>query len=132
MTPEMLDQDPYVAAFPELRPFWEATARGVLLLPRCRACGETHWHPRAQCPFCRSTELEWFAASGRATLHTYTVVHRPDGNHVLAYAKLHEGPLVLTNIVDTGADAVLQVGMPLQLAFRATREGRMAPVFRLS
>jgi uncharacterized protein len=131
MTTETLGGDPYVAAFPEIKQFWEATERGVLTLPRCRGCNETHWHPRAQCPFCRGTDLEWIAASGQATLHTYTVVHRPDGNYVLAYAKLQEGPLVMTNIVDAGA-AALQVGLPLQVAFRATIEGRMAPVFRLS
>ena len=131
MTPETLDNDPYVAAFPEIKQFWEAAARGELLLPRCRACNETHWHPRVQCPFCRGTDVEWFTSSGRATLHTFSVVHRPDSPYVLAYAKLQEGPLVMTNIVDADA-AILQVGLPLQVSFRATKEGRMAPVFRIS
>lgn len=123
--------DPYVEAFPEIRPFWDAAARGELLLPRCRGCSQTHWHPRAQCPFCRSTDIRWFTASGRGTLHTWTVIHRPDSTYVLAYAKLDEGPLVMTNIVDADA-ATLQVGLSLRVAFRATKEGRMAPVFRLS
>ena len=129
MTPEELALDPYVAAFPEIAPFWQAAARGSLVLPRCTQCGQTHWHPRAQCPFCRAEAIEWHAASGRATLHTFTEIQRADGNYVLAYAQLEEGPLVLTNIVDADA-AALRIGASLQVAFRPAKEGRTAPVFR--
>ena len=124
-----LQSDPYAAAFPELLPFWEGTARGVLLLPRCRACGHVHWHPRAQCPECRSDDIEWTAATGRGELHTFTLVRRPDGNTLLAYVRIDEGPLLMTNIVGADLDA-LHIGMPVQVDFRATPEGRIAPVFR--
>jgi uncharacterized OB-fold protein len=132
MSREELLRDPYVAAFPELLQFWEAAARGVLLLPRCTRCGEVHWHPRPQCPFCRCETLQWAAASGRGTLHTFTVIQRgaalPD---VLAYVALEEGVLVLTNIVDADPE-LLRIGMPVRVAFRATPEGRMAPVFMVA
>lgn len=121
--------DPYVAAFPELLLFWEATARGVLLLPRCRACGEVHWHPRVHCPGCRSDDLEWIEAKGRGVLHTFTLVRRPGENTLLAYVRIDEGPLLMTNIVGVEPDA-LHVGMPMQVEFCVTQEGRIAPVFR--
>ena len=129
MSPDDLALDPYVAAFPENLPFWEACARGELLLPRCARCGEVHWHPRAHCPFCRSDALRWERASGRATLHTFTVLGRAEARYVLAYARLHEGPLMLTNIVGV-EPATLRIGAPLQVAFRPTPQGRSAPVFR--
>jgi uncharacterized OB-fold protein len=124
-----LTTDPYVAAFPENVPFWEAAAQGVFLLPRCRQCGKAHWHPRAHCPMCRSADIEWVKASGRASLHTFTVIRLPGAPTILAYAELEEGPRIMTNIVDADPEG-LRIGMPLQVAFRATPEGRQAPVFR--
>jgi uncharacterized OB-fold protein len=130
MSDELLAADPYVAAFPEHLPFWQAAERGVLLLPRCARCGQTHWHPRASCPFCRATEVGWHAASGRATLYTYSVIARPDGATVLAYVQLAEGPLMMSNVVDANPEA-LAVGAALEVAFRRTMQGRSAPVWRL-
>lgn len=129
MNTSTLSSDPYVAAFPELLPFWEAAARGVLLLPRCRACGQVHWHPRAQCPACRCDDLAWIEATGGGVLHTFTLVRRPGETTLLAYVRIDEGPLLLTNIVGADADA-LHIGMALQVDFRTTPEGRTAPVFR--
>jgi uncharacterized OB-fold protein len=124
-----LTRDPYVAAFPENLPFWEAAARGELLLPRCQQCGETHWHPRAHCPFCRSDALGWERASGRGRLHTFTLVRRPDSVTLLAYVRLDEGPLMMTNLVDTPHEE-LRLDMTVEVLFRPTPEGRSAPVFR--
>jgi len=129
MSRDELLNDPYVAAFPELLPFWEAAGRGVLLLPRCTRCGEVHWHPRAQCPFCRCEVLQWEEASGEGTLHTFTIIERRGvPSDVLAYVELREGVLILTNIVDTDP-GLLRIGMPVRARFRATPEGRLAPVF---
>ena len=130
MSDDLLAADPYVAAFPEHLPFWQAAERGVLLLPRCTRCGRTHWHPRASCPLCRATDLEWQAASGLATLHTYPVIPRPEGATVLAYVQLAEGPLMMTNVVDADPGA-LAIGAALEVTFRRTPEGRSAPMWRV-
>lgn len=122
-------QDPYVVAFPEHLPFWQAAARQELLLPLCRDCGEWHWYPRPHCPFCRSNAVEWQEAVGAATLHTWTLVQRPQGEIVLAYVRLREGPLMLTRLIDVATDA-LAIDMPLGVAFETAPEGRHAPVFR--
>lgn len=128
---EILLQDEYVSAFPETLPFWRAAAAGVFVVPRCKDCGKTHWHPRAHCPFCRSADLAWEPASGRGTVHSFTIVRRPDAPYILAYVKIEEGPILMTNIVDCALDAV-RIGMPVLAGFRATPEGRRAPVFRLA
>jgi uncharacterized OB-fold protein len=122
-------QDPYVMAFPEIASFWEAAARHELILPRCNQCNRTHWHPRAQCPFCRSTHMAWVEASGAGTVYSWSVVRRPTSPYVVAWVELAEGPILLTNVLECDVDTVC-IGMPVQVFFRPTAEGRCAPVFR--
>ncbi|MDQ8030770.1 MAG: Zn-ribbon domain-containing OB-fold protein [Bordetella sp.] len=122
-------EDPYVKAFPETEAFWRASAEGRFLLPRCQACGRLHWHPRAFCPFCHADAIEWVQASGRGEVYSFSIVRRPGAPYVLAYVRLDEGPILMTNIVD-GDPAAVRVGMRVNVGFRATEHGRMAPVFR--
>lgn len=121
-------RDPYVQAFPETEAFWRASAAGQLLLPRCRACSRWHWHPRAFCPFCHADALDWIEASGLGEVYSFSIVRRTGAPYVLAYVRLEEGPILMTNIVDTDL-ADVRVGMPVAVRFRATEQGRMAPVF---
>ncbi|WP_455360826.1 Zn-ribbon domain-containing OB-fold protein [Streptomyces sp. SYSU K21746] len=109
------------------RPYWEAAGRGHLLLRRCAACGRAHHYPREFCPYCWSDDVEWERASGRATLYTWSVVHRNDlppfGSrvpYVAAVVDLAEGPRMMTEVVDC-AEGDLRIGMALEVAFR--REG---------
>ena len=41
----------------ETQEFWDATAEGVLLLPRCDDCGTVIWYPRLFCPDCRASSI---------------------------------------------------------------------------
>lgn len=111
------------------RTYWDAAAEGRLLLRRCGACGLAHHYPREFCPHCWSEDVGWERASGRATLYTWSVVHRNDlppfrdrVPYVAAVVDLAEGPRMMTEVVD--ADE-LWAGMELTAAFR---DGR--PVFR--
>ncbi len=120
---------------PETREFWEATAEGRLLLKRCRACSTVIWYPRAICPDCASLDTEWFEASGRGRVYSYTVCHRGEGAYrnavpfVLAYVELEEGPRVMTNVV--GCDpADVAVDMAVQVTFDDTGEGSALVRFR--
>jgi uncharacterized OB-fold protein len=120
--------DPYAAAYPETGPFWEAAQAGRLLLKACRQCDRPHWYPRVVCPFCRSDDLEWRAASGEGSIYSYSVVRRAAQPYVLAYVALAEGPVMLTNIVECDMDA-LRIGQRVGVRFRQAEEGRMYPVF---
>jgi uncharacterized OB-fold protein len=111
------------------RTYWDAAAEGRLLLRRCGACGRAHHYPREFCPHCWSEDVTWERASGRATLYTWSVVHRNDlppfagrTPYVAAVVDLAEGPRMATEIVDAGE---LRAGMALEVAFR---DG--VPVFR--
>ncbi|MFI6354323.1 Zn-ribbon domain-containing OB-fold protein [Streptomyces sp. NPDC050743] len=113
------------------RPYWEAAARGRLLIRRCGACRRAHHYPREFCPHCWSEEVAWEEASGRAVLYTWSTVHRNDlppfgerTPYVAAVVDLAEGPRMMTQVVEC-ADADLRAGLPLRVAFV---EGK--PVFR--
>ena len=113
------------------RPYWDAAAEGHLLLRRCHACGKAHHYPREFCPCCWSEDVSWRGASGRATLHTWSVVHRNDlppfGERVpyaAAVVDLAEGPRMMTEVIGC-EEAALRIGMELEVAFRAG-----IPVFR--
>ena len=87
------------------------------MLQRCRDCGTVQHKPRGVCASCLSGDIEHFVASGRGTVHTFTVTHQnqapPFAQHlpyVLAYVELPEGPRVLTHVVGCEPDAV-RIGM---------------------
>ncbi|MFF3758926.1 Zn-ribbon domain-containing OB-fold protein [Streptomyces sp. NPDC002185] len=110
------------------RPYWDAAAEGRLLLRHCDACDRAHHYPREFCPYCWSEDVRWKRASGRATLYTWSVVHRNDlppfGDrvpYVAAVVDLAEGPRMMTEVVGV-AEGDLRIGMELEVAFR--REGR--------
>lgn len=113
------------------RPYWEAAARGRLLIRRCGACGRAHHYPREFCPYCWSEEVDWQEASGRAALYTWSTVHRNDlppfgarTPYVAAVVDLAEGPRMMTQVVECAAEE-LRAGLPLRVTFT---EGK--PVFR--
>ena len=133
MTAEL--PSPAPAVNPETQEYWAATAQGRLLLKRCLDCGSLIWYPRAICPECASLRTEWFQASGRGRVYSYTLNHRGQdaysdaGPYVLAYVELDEGPRMMTNIV--GADAAgVTVGMRVEVVFHDTGDGTALPRFR--
>jgi uncharacterized OB-fold protein len=122
------EQDPFAAAFPETRPFWEAAQQGRLMLPVCEDCGRAHWYPRALCPLCGGTRLRWTEASGRGTVYAFSPARRADPPYVLAYVTLDEGPTLMTNLVDVAPES-LRIGQRVGVRFRPAPEGRAMPFF---
>ncbi len=116
--------------YPETRPFWDAAAQGRLLLKRCVACGEAHYFPRSLCPFCLSDRTEWQQASGRGSIHTYSVTRRAGPVvYVIAYVTLDEGPTMMTNIIDCEPDSV-RIGQRVEVVFKPSDGGPPVPMFR--
>ncbi|MGE0137838.1 MAG: Zn-ribbon domain-containing OB-fold protein [Ilumatobacteraceae bacterium] len=56
--------------------FWSAADRLELAIPRCARCLRWVWYPEAVCPTCAEPDPAWTATSGRASLFTWTEVHR--------------------------------------------------------
>ncbi len=114
-------------------PFWAATTRGVLLIPRCETCAASSWPPRPFCPRCGAAEAPALVpAAGTGTIYSYTVVRRARGDYrdlvpyVVAYVELDEGPRVLSNIVDADPEAV-RIGQPVEIVFDEPGEDASAP-----
>jgi uncharacterized protein len=100
----------------EARDFFAATREGRFLLKRSVLTQRAHWYPRSQCPF-DGSDTEWFEASGRGTIYTFTIIPGPE-TYAVAYVTLAEGPTMLTNIVDCDLTA-LAVGQPVSLVLKA-------------
>jgi uncharacterized OB-fold protein len=117
------------AVSPENRAFWEAAAQGRLLIRHCETCGENHFYPRAQCPFCRSLDTSWREATGTGVIYSYTVMRKVAVPFAIAYVELSEGPMMFTNIVDCEFDA-LRIGQEVVVTFKAAEDGLTLPVFK--
>ena len=113
---------------PETRAFWDAAARGQLLLKRCAGCGELHYYPRAICPFCFSDKTEWEAVSGKGKIYSYSVMRRANEPYAIAYVTLAEGVTMLTNIVDCDLDKI-RIGQDVRLVFKPTDGGPPVAMF---
>lgn len=120
----------------ESRGFWEACGRHELVVQRCAECGRLRHPPRAVCPACLSSAVEWRRASGLGTVYSVTVTHQ---NHapgfrgrlpyVLAVVELDEGVRVMTNVVGCEPDAV-RIGMPVEVEWDDVSPAVSLPVFR--
>jgi hypothetical protein len=122
---------------PETEHFWQGTRKGELRLQRCEECENVYFPPRPFCPACASRRVSVFAASGRATLHSYVINHRasPDSGfeapYAIAVVLLQEGPRMLSNIVDTPqTPEALVLDMPLEVVFERFSEDISLPLFR--
>lgn len=112
----------------ETQPYWDAARQGQLLLKRCEDCSHTHFYPRAICPRCLSSRTQWYPASGRGTVYTYSVMRRAPVPYAIAYVTLEEGVTMMTQLVDCDLDQ-LQIGQAVTVTFRTTEGGHALPVF---
>ena len=120
---------------PETQHFWDGTRAGEIRLQRCDACKHVYFPPRPFCPACASRNVSVFKASGRATLHSYVIHHRPVPGftppYAIAVVQLEEGPRMMTNIVDCPATPeALQLDMALEPAFEKIDDEIALPLFR--
>lgn len=107
---------------PETQPFWDGAAAGELRVPRCLTCARHHFYPRPACPHCGSGEVEWVTCSGRATLYSYVISHRPapgfEAPYAIAVVELEEGVRMMSNIVGVEiTPESLRLDMPLRVVF---------------
>jgi len=112
----------------ETKPFWDAAAQGKLVIKKCRSCGQSHYYPRALCPFCQSDATEWQTTAGTGTIYSYSVMRRAEVPYAIAYVTLDEGPTMMTNLVDCNFDA-LSIGQRVKVVFTPTDGGPPVPTF---
>jgi len=121
----------------EAAPFWEATRRGELVLPWCRACERPFWYPRAICPRCLGDAVDWRSASGNGVVYAVSVQHLPgpgrdaaDGPYAVVLVELAEGVRVMGNVLECAPDDV-HVGMRVRVTWHPLADGRQLPQFAM-
>ena len=120
--------------------FWQSGHDGRLRIQACRDCDYLIHPPAPYCPACAGRAVAPRPVSGRATLHTYTVLGAGFGAGrgaasgdeaptVVAMVVLEEQAdlMLFTNLVGIPVEEI-EIGMPLAVRFRV--EGALSvPVF---
>ena len=119
---------------PETAHFWEGTRQGELRLQRCDACRHVYFPPRPFCPKCAHRSVTVIRASGRATLYSYVIHHRPvpgfEPPYSIAVVELEERPRMMTNIVNAPqTPEALRLDMPVRVVFRRITDTITLPLF---
>lgn len=107
--------------------FWRAAAEGVLLLPRCVDTGKCFFYPRERSPF-TGGETEWVEASGLGEIYSCSLSYRTEEPYCIAYVRLDEGPIMLSNILSDDLASVA-IGQRVRVVFEKDEQGRTAPFF---
>ena len=118
--------------------YWEKAKAHELWLRQCDDCGNAYFYPRDISPCCFSKNTSWIQASGKATLFTFAIVHRPPhpgfreiAPYVTAIVELEEGPKFPTNIViDDPTPENLQIDMALEVIFDDITDTIPLPKFK--
>ena len=115
------------------RPYWEAAAEGRLVPQCCSDCGKVRHYPRLLCDACYSNAVHWKPATGRGTVHSWTVAHHAfhpafagDLPYTLVTVDLEDGVRALGRW--NGGDTPLALGLAVQGRFEP-REGGVDLVF---
>jgi len=118
---------PAPAITAETEAFWKGAAEGRFQLRRCTQCHETHWYPRAICPFCMG-DTAWEDASGEGTIYSWTVMRRAPEPYAMAYVTLDAGPTMLADLVDVDLDGIA-IGQRVKLVWSQSAGGPPVPSF---
>ena len=94
---------PYPQPDRDTAPFWEGQNQHELRFQRCSHCQAVRYPVGPLCPECRSFDFEWIAASGRGSVHSYTVVHHQTHPafpvpYTVLLVELEEGPRIVAQL----------------------------------
>jgi uncharacterized OB-fold protein len=123
---------------PETVGYWEGIKAEKLMIKRCAQCG-THHHPRRLfCMTCNSDRFDWIQASGKATVYTFSTVHRaprPEFDAEVPYTvgvlQLEEGVYLFSRILPPSGGEV-RIGAPVRLRFQQTGPSGKLPAFQMT
>ena len=106
--------------------FWEGIRDGKLLIQKCSDCGILRHPCRPMCGDCQSTNWESIEASGKGTVHSYTVMHHPPvpgyGFPIpIGLIDLEEGTRIVANIKGGEPDDI-HIGMKVECLIEAAGE----------
>jgi uncharacterized OB-fold protein len=116
----------------DTQPFWDACARGELLIQRCGSCRKWLWQPRPICSTCQTPDPVWTRVSGDGVIASWLVMRPPTlpayagmVPFVLLLVELKEGVRLIGYLVDDagrmlttdGTAETVRMGAPVSLRF---------------
>ena len=128
-------EKPIPIVSPWAKPFWDATAIGILKIQKCSKCDMNIFYPRLYCPSCGSKEIEWIEALGTGNVYSFTVVENNapsafivDMPYVVAVVEMDEGIRMLTNIINCNLEQ-LTCDMRVKVVFERLNDEFTLPKF---
>jgi uncharacterized OB-fold protein len=114
--------------------WWDRINEGELPIQRCKGCGTLRHPPRPMCWRCQSLDWDHVAASGKGTVYSYVVVHRPpfpgyEYPLAVAVVELEEGTRIVSNLAGIDPQEV-KIGMPVKVSIENVDEELKLPLFR--
>lgn len=136
-TPEFVVDRPLPMLDQVSTTFWEATTRNELLYQECPKCGHRQFYPRFGCAKCIA-EPEWRVASGKGTIHTFSIVRqtyaepfRSWAPFAVAIIELDEGPRMTGNVVGIPVDDI-RIGQTVHVEFVKAADDVSIPFWRVA
>jgi uncharacterized OB-fold protein len=115
--------------------FWEAAHRHELRAYRCLNCG-AYYSQVSDCLACSNPRMAWVKVSGRGRVFTFCVFHqlyhpawKADLPYNVAWIKLEEGPLLLSNLVGC-QNSEICVDMPVEVVYDDITPDLSLPKFK--
>jgi uncharacterized OB-fold protein/acyl dehydratase len=117
----------------DTRFFWDGIDLGELRIQKCDDCDSLYHPPMVRCPKCGAYDLGYVVSKGRGKVYSFVEVHHPqfpifDYPLLAVLVELDEGTRILSNLLGVSADEV-EIGMPVELAIRATDSELNLPLF---
>ena len=114
-------------------PFWAAAREHRLVRPVCDDCTRSFFTPQLICPHCLGEKWSYQTSTGRGSIYSSTIVHRPPSPalpapYELAIVDIDEGWQVLTNIVTTEGTPT-PIGTRVEVAWVEIDENWTFPAF---
>ncbi len=103
-------------------------------LQRCAECSKLRHPPRPMCDVCGSQKWDSIRASGKATIHTFTVIHYPqfpgyEYPIVSIIVDLEEGERMASALVECKPEDC-KIGMAVEMVIQEDEDGFKIPFFR--
>jgi uncharacterized OB-fold protein len=108
---------------------------GKVMATRCKECGAVYFPPKADCPSCLSSEVEWFEVVGKGKLMSYSKVNygptgfEADAPYILALGEF-DGVQILARLSRDIRESDIKVGMSLTVSPLKLPAGRLAYEFK--
>ena len=108
---------------------------GKVMATRCLKCEVSYFPPKADCPRCLSSDVEWFEVKGKGKLNSYTVVNygptgfEADAPYILALGEF-DGIQIFGRLSRDIEEKDIKVGMSLTLSPVRLPDNRIAYEFR--